>query len=163
MARFLVHHGVPMRRESGFTLVEIMIVVAVIALLAAIAVPGFTRARKRAQNAKFLNALRVASDAADLYAIENHGKYPPDTTRGIVPPQLATYLDQTFDWTAPTPIGGRWDWEFGVYSVRAAISVVDGPDAERMTEIDSQYDDGDLTTGRFRQLGADRYAVIIAP
>ena len=153
-----------MRRESGFTLVEIMIVVAVIALLAAIAVPSFTRARKRAHNANLINALRIGSDAADLYAIENHGKYPPDVNRGIVPPALASYLDPTFDWTAPTPIGGRWDWEFGVQSVTAAISVVDGPnDVERMTEIDRQYDDGDLTTGRFRQLGADRYAVIIQP
>ena len=153
-----------MRRESGFTLVEIVIVVAVIALLAAIAVPSFVRARKRAQNAKFINALRIGSDAADLYAIENHGKYPPDVNRGVVPPELASYLDPTFDWTAPTPIGGRWDWEFGVQSVTAAISVVDGPDdLERMTEIDRQYDDGDLTTGRFRRLGADRYAVIVQP
>ena len=153
-----------MRRESGFTLVEIMIVVAVIALLAAIAVPSFTRARKRAQNAKFINALRIGSDAADLYAIENNGKYPPDVNRGVVPPELASYLDPTFDWTAATPIGGRWDWEFGVQSVTAAISVVDGPaDVERMTEIDRQYDDGDLATGRFRQLGADRYAVVIQP
>ena len=152
-----------MRRESGFTLVEIMIVVAIIALLAAIAVPAFARARKRAQNARFINALRIGSDAADLYAIENNGKYPPDVNRGIVPPALATYLDPTFDWTAPTPIGGRWDWEFGVYSVTAAISVVDGPDAARMTEIDVEYDDGDLATGRFRQLGVDRYAVVIAP
>ncbi len=153
-----------MRRESGFTLVEIMIVVAVIALLAAIAVPSFVRARKRAQNAKFINALRIGSDAADLYAIENHGKYPPDVNRGVVPPELATYLDPTFDWTAVTPIGGRWDWEFGVHSVTAAISVVDAPnDAERMTEIDRQYDDGDLATGRFRELGDGRYAVIVQP
>jgi prepilin-type N-terminal cleavage/methylation domain-containing protein len=154
-----------MRRETGFTLVEIMIVVAVIALLAAIAAPSFMRARKRAQNAKFINALRIGSDAADLYAIENEGRYPPDVNRGVVPPELASYLDPTFDWTAPTPIGGRWDWEFGVHSVTAAISVVlDGtPDVGRMTEIDRQYDDGDLTTGRFRQFGADRYAVIIQP
>ena len=160
----MVHKYVPMRRESGFTLVEIMIVVAVIALLAAIAVPSFARARKRAQNAKFINALRIGSDAADLYAIENNGRYPADVSRGIVPPELASYLDPTFDWTGATPIGGRWDWEFGVHSVTAAISVVEGPtDVERMTDIDRQFDDGNLNTGRFRELGAGRYAVIVQP
>jgi prepilin-type N-terminal cleavage/methylation domain-containing protein len=58
------------RKRSGFTLVEIMIVVAIIALLAAIAVPGFLRARKRAQASKILNDLRLIDSAVDQYAIE---------------------------------------------------------------------------------------------
>ncbi len=53
-----------------FTLVEIMIVVAIIALLAAIAVPGFLRARKRSQASKILNDLRMIDSAVDQYAIE---------------------------------------------------------------------------------------------
>ena len=57
--------------RAGFTLVEIMIVVAIIALLAAIAVPGFLRARKRSQASKILNDLRMISGAIDQYAIEN--------------------------------------------------------------------------------------------
>lgn len=59
-------------KHSGFTLVEIMIVVAIIALLAAIAVPGFLRARKRSQASKILNDLRLISGAIDQYAIENN-------------------------------------------------------------------------------------------
>src|SRR6266513_1109913 len=58
------------RKHAGFTLVEIMIVVAIIALLAAIAVPGFLRARKRSQASKILNDLRMISGAIDQYAIE---------------------------------------------------------------------------------------------
>jgi prepilin-type N-terminal cleavage/methylation domain-containing protein len=58
------------KRSSGFTLVEIMIVVAIIALLAAIAVPGFLRARKRTQASKILNDLRMIDSAVDQYAIE---------------------------------------------------------------------------------------------
>ena len=58
------------RNRAGFTLVEIMIVVAIIALLAAIAVPGFLRARKRAQASKILNDLRLIDSAVDQYAIE---------------------------------------------------------------------------------------------
>ena len=61
-------------KRGGFTLVEIMIVVAIIALLAAIAVPGFLRARKRSQASKIINDLRMIDSAADQYAIENGKK-----------------------------------------------------------------------------------------
>ena len=57
-------------KHAGFTLVEIMIVVAIIALLAAIAVPGFLRARKRSQASRILNDLRLIDGAVDQYAIE---------------------------------------------------------------------------------------------
>jgi prepilin-type N-terminal cleavage/methylation domain-containing protein len=60
------------RKHAGFTLVEIMIVVAIIALLAAIAVPGFLRARKRSQASKILNDLRMIDAAVDQYAIESN-------------------------------------------------------------------------------------------
>ncbi len=60
------------KKRGAFTLVEIMIVVAIIALLAAIAVPGFLRARKRAQASKILNDLRLIDAAVDQYAIENN-------------------------------------------------------------------------------------------
>lgn len=61
-------------KHAGFTLVEIMIVVAIIALLAAIAVPGFLRARKRSQASKILNDLRMIDSAVDQYAIETGKK-----------------------------------------------------------------------------------------
>jgi prepilin-type N-terminal cleavage/methylation domain-containing protein len=61
-------------RRGGFTLVEIMIVVAIIALLAAIAVPGFLRARKRSQASKIINDLRMIDSAMDQYAIETTKK-----------------------------------------------------------------------------------------
>ena len=60
------------KRRAGFTLVEIMIVVAIIALLAAIAVPGFLRARKRSQASRVINDLRLIDSAVDQYAIENN-------------------------------------------------------------------------------------------
>ena len=61
-------------RRTGFTLVEIMIVVAIIALLAAIAVPGFLRARKRSQASRIINDLRLIDSAVDQYAIETNKK-----------------------------------------------------------------------------------------
>jgi len=65
-------------RRGAFTLVEIMIVVAIIALLAAIAVPGFLRSRKRSQATKILNDLRMIDSAIDQYAIET-GRKTGDT------------------------------------------------------------------------------------
>jgi prepilin-type N-terminal cleavage/methylation domain-containing protein len=62
------------RPKTAFTLVEIMIVVAIIALLAAIAVPGFLRARKRSQASRVLNDLRLIDNACDMYAIETNKK-----------------------------------------------------------------------------------------
>jgi prepilin-type N-terminal cleavage/methylation domain-containing protein len=62
------------KSNRGFTLVEIMIVVAIIALLAAIAVPGFLRARKRSQASRILNDLRMIDSAVDQYAIETNRK-----------------------------------------------------------------------------------------
>jgi prepilin-type N-terminal cleavage/methylation domain-containing protein len=61
----------PRKTPGGFTLVEIMIVVAIIALLAAIAVPNFLRARKRSEASRILEDLRVLDNATDMYAIEN--------------------------------------------------------------------------------------------
>jgi type II secretory pathway pseudopilin PulG len=49
-----------------------MIVVAIIALLASIAVPGFLRARKRSQASRIINDLRLIDSAVDMYAIENN-------------------------------------------------------------------------------------------
>jgi len=60
------------KNRGGFTLVEIMIVVAIIALLAAIAVPGFLRARKRSQASRIINDLRLIDSAVDQYAIETN-------------------------------------------------------------------------------------------
>ncbi len=78
MACSMLQNSLKMNTSSlhrkGFTLVEIMIVVAIIALLAAIAVPGFLRARKRSQASRILNDLRMIDSALDQYAIETNKK-----------------------------------------------------------------------------------------
>lgn len=61
-------------KKGGFTLVEIMIVVAIIALLATIALPNFIRARKRAQATQVLEEMRLIDGAKDTWVIETNQK-----------------------------------------------------------------------------------------
>jgi prepilin-type N-terminal cleavage/methylation domain-containing protein len=77
-------------KRGGFTLVEIMIVVAIIALLAAIAVPNFLRSRKRSQATQILEDLRIIDNARDQYFIENNK--PPTVVLGWA--EVVPYLKQ---------------------------------------------------------------------
>jgi len=136
-----------------------MIVVAVIGLLAAIAIPNFVRARERSLNVRFAADLRVAQAAFTVYSADN-GSYPPDSWPGIMPKGMSEYLTR-MEWTEPNTLGGLWDWDNDQFGFKAGVSVY-RPTAKsrQMLLLDKTIDDGSLATGEFRSR-ADGYIGII--
>lgn len=148
-------------RKSAFTLVEIMIVVAIIGLLLAMGIPTFIRARENAINSRYAADMRVVTTAFIEYSFDN-GQYPADSTPGVVPAGMADYLLKV-PWTKPDAFGGKWDWDNGQFGVKVGVSTYK-PTASigQLQHYDFVVDDGDLLTGDFRQR-PDGYITIIEP
>jgi len=149
--------------RQGFTLVEIMIVVAIIGLLAAIAIPSFARARERAQATRVANDLVKFGDAFTLYAMEK-GTYPADTHL-VLPPGMDAYISQG-RWD-DCVIGGGYNWEGpswgegGGYTY-AGIALFGTTASESTLEaIDKIIDDGNLSLGHFRLTANGRYTYLL--
>jgi prepilin-type N-terminal cleavage/methylation domain-containing protein len=141
----------PARRDRAFTLVEIMIVVVIIGLLAAIAIPAFQRVREKAKLSRMANDLRVFAQAFDTYLLEQ-GAWPADAAPGVIPTELVGRLPNTF--AQPTPLGGLYEWDNEVglksitlYNLTATVAQV--------TKLDAMIDDGNASTGNFQYNGSE--------
>ena len=135
---------------AGFSLVEIMIVVGIIGLLAALAIPAFLSSRNRSQATAIANNFRVYSEAFEIYATET-GDWPPDAGPGGMPDGMSERLR---NWNERTPVGGQWDWDRGVLGISAGVTLINANASDSVLErIDRVLDDGNLSTGRFQELG----------
>jgi prepilin-type N-terminal cleavage/methylation domain-containing protein len=97
-------------REAGFTLLELMIVCAVIGIIANIAIPGLYSALYRAKAARIIEDFNlVRTTVHEHYA--DHSFYPPEQGPGTEPPELASYLQGRLVWTHEDY---QYDWELWV-------------------------------------------------
>ncbi len=151
--------------KKGFTLVEILIVVVILGILAAIVIPKYAAYQAESYKNSFVTSVKNFASAA-AYHYQKEGEYFEDSSSGQMPADWDTYIMES-KWTHGTPIGGVWDFELDSFGVRSAFGVhFDGTGETRddayMQEIDAIFDDGNLTAGAFRKLADDRYYYIVA-
>lgn len=153
------------QRRTGFTLVEILIVVVILGVLAAIVIPLFADASEDTQKIVFAANAKIFAKAAYLY-MNDTGLLLEDSSSGDLPAGWDTYVD-VGEWTSETPIGGVWDMEQNSFGMTSGFGVhfngVPNPGDTYMQEIDRILDNGDLNTGGFRKIAGDRYYMVLMP
>jgi len=97
-----------MRRDAGFTLVEMMIVVVVIGILAAVAIPNFVAMQSRAREAGTKANMHTFQLAAEDYAVMNDGRYSTDASAVItlVPGGEGNFRNS---FSGTTGVGVAWE------------------------------------------------------
>jgi prepilin-type N-terminal cleavage/methylation domain-containing protein len=149
---------------QGFTLVEIMIVVGIIGMLAAIAIPAFQRARLDSQVSAIANDLRVFDGAFQMYAME-HGGFPGEMEGPhFMPPNtgINSYLEPGA-FTNPAVISGSYDWDGPPAHLYYGISVRPAQvSTEIIRRLDRLMDDDNPLTGQMLWMyGGNRYVYTV--
>lgn len=138
--------------SRGFSLVELVVVIMILGILAAIAVPNFIQTSKKSSTSAAARQLRVIDDALNRYYFENQ-TWPPSSLTGTVPKQLLNYIDDS-SFSGPTFLGGTAAWVYSEPKNYGKLEVT-GSTATlaQYLEIDAAIDDGVARTGRLRGNG----------
>ena len=118
------------RLKKGFTLVEILIVVVILGILAAIVIPQFTSASETAKSSSLISQLQTIRSQLELYQVQHNGDYPA----------LATIWDQL---TQPTNVSGTTDssdgaLDFGPYLQKAPVNPFENSSTVGATAAENQ-------------------------
>jgi len=143
--------------RPGYTRLEIALTMVIVVLIALLVVPRLAAADTDPTQARITKAaddLRFLADTFRTYR-KAHGYYPPDTATGQTPPEMRTRFATANPFAAPTPIGGRYDYDRFPNLPPVCIAIRAATDSPEPTladalALDAHLDDGVLTTGNFR-------------
>jgi len=140
----------------GFTLLEIMVVVLMIGILLAMAIPGFKAVRERARISTFTSDFRAVKEAVNRFNL-SEGYYP--LSGGAIEPEFFDYMRQDVI-TETTVIGGNWNFDdsTAIFAIGIVGYEVEDDIVER---IDSAVDDGILTTGSMTKTSDGEFYFVI--
>jgi prepilin-type N-terminal cleavage/methylation domain-containing protein len=118
------------RTQGGFTLVEILVVMAIVALLAALAIPALFRQSDKARDASAKAAVRTAQTAIEAYATDHGGSYQSATVTAADLAEIESTLNGA-DLLDPSPAAGPDDDADNSYVV--TVSSANAPNAFSIT------------------------------
>jgi prepilin-type N-terminal cleavage/methylation domain-containing protein len=129
--------------QKGFSLIELMVVVATIGILAMLSIPSIRFAAGRAQATTTANDIRVFFDAVEIFTTQN-GSYPEAMTYTNIPSEIADYLPAAWK-------DGNYNW-FYVNSDNYIYIYIYNLNftAEQAIQLDRMIDDGNIATGELR-------------
>ena len=106
--------------NKRFTLVEILIVVVILGILAAIVIPQFTNASEAEKASSLVSQLQTLRSQLELYQVQHNGNYPTLATLQVGAP------DEWTGMTTQTEVNGNVGTDFGPYLQQAPINVFTG-------------------------------------
>jgi prepilin-type N-terminal cleavage/methylation domain-containing protein len=143
------------RRVAAFSLVEIMIALAIVGALVTIAVPSYVRAQRSAVMGKIAHDMKVYREAVEVYNADT-SSYPADTTNTF-PNELkdGQYIEagvyRRYDFGSTLPmIGGNYDWDYDVnpnYKAAIVLANLSNNDPALLTMINNAREGDDNLSG----------------